>query len=986
MSTRSNAPIFFVAALVLLGLAAWFLFGSKDRAEGPDADTTASTPTTEREDAEGLAADTDGQQPTLVASGAEPEVPAPAPDPVESFDVWIEGRALDQRRRAVPGARIRLVASHLGDAVFETTTGDDGRYVLGGFALPPTWAPAVIHGEAPGVAGLVQVQLPPDHSGSIKARDLSLTEAHTLHGRVQDVDGAPVPGARVFLQARTPWQYGALADTRAGADGAFKFEGLPTGAYRVVGAHAGRGRGTRTLTVPVRGNEAIPLALTTPRTILVNVRDKATDEPIQGARVFVEEFIASTGAPGTLLEFVPVPATLLTDANGQLTLRDIGAEDAIQINAEADGYQGRGRGRGLYGLPTDKTEHTVKLQRTRSVRFPLAADNPHAPADGTSLTLEEAPGTMGGALPSSARIEGNELVVIEAAATHFHAVAVAPSGAYVRLFARDTGALDRELVFAMPSKITVTLKTSGGEPAVGWHVSARNQGNNAMGQPVATNETGTAVLVMKYDHLLDIYTSRSATPFGGTRIGSVDPRKTPETTLEATVPPSRPIEVTLVVDGEVKLPASFSIRGASDIEEDPEQGILRFRIDGEPDKASKLMIQAPRFLPTTLEIPPVEPGATHKARAVLSRGGSVLLRVRMPADNLATLNVTKQPGQGGGFVFTRHRVDREELGTENGWRLIRFSPLEPGTYYAEDKTSSAKSEPLVVKEGEESAVSFDLSGAGYVEGKVEVPAGYEVYRATVALDPTALSGRGFGKRPTRVGRDGTFKLRVGTAAEATVYVAHPELSPAAEGGTATINGPETGVTLHLTEGATIQFRFGPALEPIHPRNPNHFPKVTVHAMQPGEDGDALTPVHRVQAKHEAGLWTARGLPTGTYVLAIDTPNFVPLILPGTKLAKGLDLGLLTLERGASIRVKIKVPEGQDAPRIMISAHSVNPFTHWRSMNSRGEAEAVLTGLGKGTYHIRAGAVMGMGGGKQAIDESIESDGESETVFELDLSK
>jgi hypothetical protein len=106
----------------------------------------------------------------------------------------------------------------------------------------------------------------------------------------------------------------------------------------------------------------------------------------------------------------------------------------------------------------------------------------------------------------------------------------------------------------------------------------------------------------------------------------------------------------------------------------------------------------------------------------------------------------------------------------------------------------------------------------------------------------------------------------------------------------------------------------------------------------------------------------------------------PIVLRDVTLGEGdTDLGAYTPETGASLRLHVLVPEGQDAPRIFVSAARVGEPAYTRSLNSRGEHEIVVHGLGPGRFRVRAYLAA-----RPRLDEAIESDGASEIVLTLDL--
>ena len=86
-------------------------------------------------------------------------------------------------------------------------------------------------------------------------------------------------------------------------------------------------------------------------------------------------------------------------------------------------------------------------------------------------------------------------------------------------------------------------------------------------------------------------------------------------------------------------------------------------------------------------------------------------------------------------------------------------------------------------------------------------------------------------------------------------------------------------------------------------------------------------------------------------------------------------------------MKVLVKDGQAIPRIGVFATREGLPSYTRYMNSSGEAEAVLSGLGPGRFRVNVSAIMagGMpGSGKGALQETHEVDGATDLELTLDL--
>ena len=117
-------------------------------------------------------------------------------------------------------------------------------------------------------------------------------------------------------------------------------------------------------------------------------------------------------------------------------------------------------------------------------------------------------------------------------------------------------------------------------------------------------------------------------------------------------------------------------------------------------------------------------------------------------------------------------------------------------------------------------------------------------------------------------------------------------------------------------------------------------------------------------------------------------GFAPAVLRDAVFGEeGASLGPVTLSEGSRVRVRILVKEGQAVPRVSLFATREGLPGYSRFMNSNGEAEAVLGGLGPGRFRIQSSAIMGpgtQGGARGAIAESHEIDGSTDLELTLDL--
>jgi len=153
----------------------------------------------------------------------------------------VSGRVLDEEGRPAPGANVYLSLTASATPDQSSRAGADGRFELSGIPVGSTvrvWANHL---------GYASVALGPEQLTESGLQDLTFTlnlvASGLIEGHVIDSEGLPVPGARLLLHAPDPSLASPLS-THSGADGAFQFEGLVDGAYRI--------------TASVRGNSASP--------------------------------------------------------------------------------------------------------------------------------------------------------------------------------------------------------------------------------------------------------------------------------------------------------------------------------------------------------------------------------------------------------------------------------------------------------------------------------------------------------------------------------------------------------------------------------------------------------------------------------------------------------------------------------------------------------------------------------------------------------
>lgn len=188
----------------------------------------------------------------------------------------LAGRVLDARSRSpLPGALVWV-----GQPLLAVTRADAG----GRFRLPVGGGEVHLQAAA---AGHLRGAQRAAGSSAARSAEVLLEAAGSLSGIVVDGEGRPVDGAEVRARSAASWEREADRSLRSGADGSFRFAGLPPKAlFEVTARREGSAPATGVAGAALPGRPAPPLrlVLTAGATLRGRVAGEA-GAPVAGARL-----------------------------------------------------------------------------------------------------------------------------------------------------------------------------------------------------------------------------------------------------------------------------------------------------------------------------------------------------------------------------------------------------------------------------------------------------------------------------------------------------------------------------------------------------------------------------------------------------------------------------------------------------------------------------------------------------------------------------
>lgn len=930
-------------------------------------------------------------KPPAVAADAIPVAP--------SGGVVLTGRVVDSHRRPVEGATVHVRFADRGPWV--TKSGPDGRFHVAVGNRPPTgvWeSGAVFASVGDSLSGSLDVTLAGRGGDDEDMGAVTLAPGMPLRARVT-FEGKPVAGARVFArrislggryEPRITINMWAVEGV-SGPDGNVDLGPFPESLIEVLATTKDSLRRIARLPWSSKSERTVELALEPSRSVTVTVVDAGSGAPIVGARIEVaQDFSDEASRIYGSRPFDPALDVKPTDATGVTRIEGIGRDDVLLVRALATGYptplelqDSRMMADRTVFVQARATEFRVVLDRGRTVRWPVKAGELPVPAPGTPLRLVPIAGGVGivfAPTAASVRLDGSEIVVegvVKAAG--FNSWVAAPDGSRAQLAVQPGADRGPEVAFRPARRVDVVLRDERGGPVAGMPVLI-GEASYPMTEATPTDSDGHA----RFDDLFPLGWRAQARVLDvvrpiagidmGEPIGEVDLTKS-DGRVEAVIPALRHVRIRVTIDGRPGLPGAFGQlivkhKSLRRTDEDPEAGLIQSQWRGKETELP-VYLSAPGYTDAYGTLGEESAGGPLTGQLELVSGGSMLVRVVPPADGVYDVSGV---GPSGGGPFGSYRMGRAVPGEANLWVLEN---LRPGAWFAKDSRSGIAADPMEIRSGALAGEArLDLSRSGVVRGRVEVPDGYKAFGTHVVVEDAGVSSRdgSDGQRGTPVTGDGTFEVRIAGDRPVTISAVHPLLKPAAVGGSLTVSAPKDGVVLRMVAGPQATFRPDPV-----PTPPNGTRAARVFLFRGSVGG---TPAARIEADVLDGVVRFGGFEPGRYSVVIDAYGLAPLFLENVVLTDGpTELGALRLGGGASVRVKVLVKDGQVAPGLDITARSKFEPDHWRQVHSRGDAEVVVRGLGKGAYKF---TVMSLSNDKTYLTKTIESDGVGETTVTADL--
>ncbi len=976
------------AILLVVGLAGGPDPAPPREAAPADAPSLASAPAERPAGPPGRIAKPRHEKPSHEKQGAAPR---------GTGDVRLSGRVTDDEERPVAGAAARALRGVV--LADETKTDADGRFVLRCGRRPATGSAdiGVTVASGPARAAFEVYELMEDSPDEDDLGDLVLEAAVPLTARIVDAAG-PVAGAQVFVGSF----FGAVfSAATADEKGVARFETSP-GADAWLFAYA-PGRGRARGEIPDGRDPKVPLVLSlTARTLTVSVVATPAQAPLPGEVVAAR---VTTDADRSRLfsSFVPPLALPPSDAGGLVRIDDVAAEDAVELRRVApEAAREPWRFTGHVARPViagpREIEVRIDVPSGRTVRWRIVTGDAPVPAEGTVVDLRRG---VHGALPAgplSLRVEGAELAGYGFADGDVRGVAVAPDGSMARL-AGPGG----EARFMRPRSVGVLVLDAEGRPVPGVEISLRIGNVREAAGARRTGEDGRVRFAdLEPDlGLLDVWAKTDAPP-DARWVAAVDLAKG-DANVRIRLPRTREVVLRVTTDGERRLPpawrllvnqtweASATTDAPSDI-----RLVVRERSPGEP---VRVVLRADGWNDAEADVSCAPGDGPLVAELALVRGVTLWADFRPPPQ--AALRETYVQAQLERWSEDARQWlawrDRPLLGAQRPRETdgrYRFDAMPPGRYRIGGFVPAASDTVEIAAGVAPAELRLDLSNAGLVRVLVVAPDEKPVIDAWVTVEDARPGAPADAARPVGSGRaipfrdgvpvrDAGVQVLVPGDRPVRLVARHALHRPDPERGSVEVTEPGGEHVLRLIEGPVIVFTAPPVADASSRVNDGPAGRGVVASwslvqlFRGAAEGEPAAVLNPVLAD---GRMRAGGFAPGRYTIWIRVPGGAPVVIPDADLATGVnDLGELKPRRGSSVRLRIAVPEGQVAPRLTVTAVRLDPPRYTLSVQSNGEAEIVIPGLGAGRFEVTARQPSNPS--ETTLRRVVETDGERDVVID-----
>lgn len=928
--------------------------------------------------------------PTLVGRGAGPLPTNRSPgnsaaEAPPSPAVRVSGRVLLPSRLPAEGAIVRLRVGDLDAVSVEADL--KGRY--------EAWIPrdVVVTGSA---SGAITAEVPGVGSGrslftitattgaSLGIPPTIVHPASTLTV-LAAADHVAVQSAHVTLVARHHGRSVPIREAETDSSGMAQLVAMPHGDYRVVVSSPVHGRGQATIRLTPGKDVTLRVALLQSRRVLVTVRDER-GQPVAGAVVEVENTTSFTPPWGKGV--LSVPGASPTDADGRATVSCFARDRAVLIRAAVPATaSGSPPQSGSALLEPSDTAIAVRLQALSTVHFPLTGDWIPAPGSAVTITLsQQSPPSRVVAAGVRGVIDGDGLSISGVPPGVRAGWAAIADDRVARFEMPARGELSTPIVFRKRRSVRFLVLGPDETPVQDLLLRLSCMELGMISSPKRTDENGLVALegASGTTAVLQLCSQDSESRCRNLAALRVDELSDPH---PVRVPREVPLRLLVTVDGEARIPDSYSLAidgwltSDLEIEEDIEGGRLSVTHRPQtPEVGISLSLRSPGFATASAQIEgPLDGGGLREVTLVLRSANSIEVSVLEPVDGVFSLGLWRLDDAHHAWARAPFLSRRTTSQQGAGGSSHLFEDLPPGEYRVQDLYSLEQTVVLdALRSGESLMASLDLRRSVEVTVYVRGPVGEDLSSAAV------VATREGQKSERLVGANGTFAVRALRGESLRVKADHESLVPAEVGGDAEIVVGDEAVTLRLEHGSQMQFTL-----------------VTPGAGTAGEEGIGLVAVRMAptgenDAEWRGGpaswtgkCWQCRCVESGILDVLIDVPGYAPIVRTEVAVTRRVtDLGALPLSCGGRVRVQVRTRPGEVIPVLWATVRSVSGEHYSRGADrSEDGVTLLIRGLRAGRHRVVVGMTEIDGGlprTRVLLEEEIDLYTDSDTSLQVDL--